>query len=79
MIFALPRPYKEKIVNTFAIMNEAFLFIEGCYLFVFLQEDISPKTQMFYGWIVIGIVICQVLVNMGIIIPSKLVETYYAY
>lgn len=44
MMFALTRPYKDSIVNSFAIMNEAFLFIEGCYLFVFLDETLSAST-----------------------------------
>lgn len=44
MIFALTRPYKESIVNTFAILNEGFLFIEGCYLFVFLDDSLSSST-----------------------------------
>ena len=32
---------------------------------------------IYIGWIIIGIIILQVLVNLGIIIPMKLIETYY--
>jgi hypothetical protein len=44
LLFALTRPYKDKIVNSFSIMNETFLFIEGCYLFIFLDSNLDEST-----------------------------------
>lgn len=35
LVFA--RPYHEGIVNFFAVLNELFLFIIGCYLFMYLD------------------------------------------
>jgi len=57
-IVAVTRPYKDTLVNIFAIMNETFLFIIGCYLFIFLDSEADDEVLKFYGWVIIGLVIC---------------------
>jgi hypothetical protein len=47
LLFA--RPYHDGIVNFFAVLNELFLFIIGCYLFMYLDDSITRANQYFFG------------------------------
>lgn len=74
MIIIVTMPYKQKILNVFTILNEGVLFVVGCYLFIFINPDLKESTQNLYGWIIIAIVVFMAIVNMGFIIPYKIVE-----
>lgn len=68
------RPFHEGIVNFFAVLNELFLFIIGCYLFMYLDENISRENQYFFAWVIIFLVVVQMMVNICVMIPYKIAE-----
>ena len=40
LVLVICRPYKVELLNNFSIMNEGFLFVIGCYLFIFLNPNL---------------------------------------
>ena len=55
------RPYKENLLNNFAIINEVFLFIVGCYLFLFADDSQKQSTLKFYC----NLLVSSYLYSMG--------------
>lgn len=74
LILISTRPYKSGTLNGFTIMNEFFLFIIGCYMFIFIDENLRESQKKFYGWIIICLVVLMSILNMGFIIPYKIME-----
>lgn len=49
LVFAMIKPYKDPVVNTFSVINETLLLIIGFYLFIFLDsEHQRPSNLRFY-------------------------------
>ncbi|CDW83830.1 UNKNOWN [Stylonychia lemnae] len=65
MVFVMMRPYKDEILNTFSIINEIFLFVIGCYLFIFVENQKQSTVQFYF--------------NICFIFPFKIYETYLAF
>jgi hypothetical protein len=79
MMIVLLRPYKDAIVNNFTILNEAILFVIGCYLFIFLSDETSAGNIVFYSWLVIALVVIMITFNMLFLIPFKTREAFFDY
>ena len=85
LVFAILRPYRDQIVNSFSVINEFFCFLIGCYLFIFMDENLPESTSRFYckivylineciAWIIIGLVVLMVVINLCFIFPYKIYE-----
>jgi len=83
LILIFTKPYKDNILNFFSIMNEAFLFVVGCYIFIYINDDVKEADAKFFGkkshfytiaWVIIAIVCVQVIINISIMFPLKIYE-----
>jgi len=65
------------MLNFFYTFNEFILLIVELLLLMFLDSSMPEDEQNLYGWMVVGCIMLAVIVNWGIILPTKLIEGFY--
>ena len=66
------KPFKEKIVNIFYIINEFFVLAIALLVIIFLDTSMTEDEAKSFGWIMIGLVCLCALFNWGLILPVQI-------